>query len=102
MCTMIKAWVIGHLLIIDRDLFFAITIAIWSKDQGMIVIAKFNDRDSKNTIFLEIFWAFNIVINFQESLNKLYKIHDLNKTENTFSLKARAELNSWAGLTWTA
>ena len=34
-----------------RDLFFA----IWSKDLRTIVIAKFNDRNRKNAIFLAIF-----------------------------------------------
>ena len=44
--------------IADRDLFFA--IVIWSKDRRTIAIAKFNDRDRKNSIFLAIFAAINI------------------------------------------
>ena len=65
-----KAWLIGDLLIVDRDrdrdLFFAIEITIGDRhfvkrsqddrDRRTIAIAKFNDRDRKNAI--AIFLAF--------------------------------------------
>ena len=40
-------------------------IVIWSKDRRMIAIAKFNDRNRKNAIFLAIFEAIKTVINLQ-------------------------------------
>ena len=88
---------IGDLLNVnrDRDPFFAIAIlfsrsrshlviAIWLKDHSTIAIAKFNDRDRQNAIFLAILADINIFIKFSRIFRKALEFCILKMSNTTF------------------
>ena len=82
---------IGDLLIVDRDRDLFTTIEIEIADRHLVKRSQ-DDRDreiqrsrSEKRDLLSDLLSINIFINFQESSNKFYKIHDLTN-DNVFSI----------------